>query len=514
MLLVDDEPLILDGISSVIEWEALGTTLIGTASNGLEALTIVEEQSPDIIITDIRMPGMDGLRLVETVRSRDADIDFVMLTGFSEFEYAKTAMQFGVKHYLLKPCSEEKLEEALRDIVRSKRGKDENESFVQAMQYSLERVLPHAKEQFLKELVMNKTYGMQEWHFFCQLFGLQFRTLRVRLLLLDIESGHEYEHLFAAQNIAQDIFANPMLSTTVGGRVLLLMEDQLAEEMLFQRVHALRETFKRYYRYDVMAALSEPGELGQVRTLYLRMLNCLSHRFYLGQGGLIMERDIALPDDPSTEDFVFDAERLLLPIKAGHWQDSELELRSLFEQLAAPKFTIAQTKSYMVQIFMEIIRLCNPAEMKAYLDQLPHQIEHSTLQAFQQLVLSIAKSIAQERFEQTCRKQSQLVQRIQHIVQQKYRDDTLTLQTVANEIYMNPDYVGKMFKLETGEKFTNYVMNYRMQKAIELLDRGDNVTVASLAEQVGFGCNASYFSKMFKKYTDYTLTEYRKIPQP
>ncbi|MGO4372739.1 response regulator [Paenibacillus sp. MCAF20] len=512
VLLVDDEFIILDGIASVVDWEACGTQLIGTAQNGVEAFELVKRDPPDIIISDIRMPGMDGLQLVAAVRELNPDISFILLTGFSEFDYAKTAMQHGVNHYLLKPCSEEALMEALEEVVQRRREKDDNDHFVQSIKYGLERVLPHAKEQFLKELVTNKTYGVMEWQYFGRLFGLQFQTQRVRLLLAEIEGEYEYEHLFAVKNIAEDVFQNPVLSSTVGGHVLLLMEDELSEEQLFEKIDAIRSTFMKYYRLDLTAALSEPGELAHVRRLYTHTLACLNHRFYLGEGSLITERDISVPEDAEKRDFEYDPERLSMPIKAGHWADAELELKRMFGELSELRYEIEETKSYLIQIFMEIIRICSPAQMKGYLDKLPGLIAGSTLQSFEQFVMTIAREITLDRYERNRRKQSQMVQSVIQIVQERYSDETLTLQTIAAEIYMNPDYISKMFKKETGEKFTNYVMNIRIEKALEHIERGGDLTIASLAEASGFGENYSYFSKIFKKYTGFSPSEYRKSP--
>lgn len=295
VLLVDDEFMISDGIASVVNWSRLGTELIGIAQDGLEALAIIDRQRPDIIISDIRMPGMDGLQLVEAVAEKYQHISFIMLTGFTEFEYAKTAMQYGVKHYLLKPCSEEHLVDAISELVSEKQELTDQECFVQSIQYNLERVLPHAKEYFLKELVTNRTYGVKEWKYFEELFDVQFQDQRVRLLLVEIEGDHEYLHLFAVKNIAEDIFHNPILSTTVGGHVLLMMEDKLSETQLFRNIDEIRTTFTRYYHDDLTIALSEPGDLPQARQLYMQTLVYLNYRFYLGEGSLIMERDVYSP---------------------------------------------------------------------------------------------------------------------------------------------------------------------------------------------------------------------------
>src|SRR5690554_4350705 len=117
VLLVDDERIIIEGISSIIDWGSYGTELIGTARNGLEAYEFIVMHEPDIVITDIRMPGMDGLQLVQKVRENDHHVQFIMLSGFGEFDYARKAMRYGVKHYLLKPCNEQLITQALTEVV-------------------------------------------------------------------------------------------------------------------------------------------------------------------------------------------------------------------------------------------------------------------------------------------------------------------------------------------------------------------------------------------------------------
>ncbi|AEI43094.1 response regulator transcription factor [Paenibacillus mucilaginosus] len=513
VLLVDDEFIILDGISSVVDWGAVGTELSGTAENGVEALEFVRRNPPDIIITDIRMPGMDGLELVAAVSKEYPQISFVLLSGFSEFDYAQTAMQYGVKHYLLKPCSEEKLVEALTELVAEIRERDDREGFVRSIKLSLERVMPHAKEQFLKEFVTNKTYGAREWDYFKEVYGLPFQSQTVRLLLIELEGEHEYEHLFAVKNIAEDIFPNPLLSSTAGGHVLLLMEDTLPQEELFERIDMVRSTFMRYYRTDLTAALSEPGQLTQARRLYKQTIECLNHRFYLEEGSLITERDISIQGDADHHGFTYDEERLIMPIKAGAWQDAERELLLVFRQLGELRLDIAATKSYVIQLFMAMIRLCDPERMSGYLTQLTGILDSTKLQSMHHLVMSVAEEITRERYERNRNKQSQIVMTVKKIVERHLHDETLSLQMVAKEIFMNPDYVGKMFKKETGEKFTNFVLRSRIELALEKIRRSsEQLTISELAEKTGFGDNTPYFSKIFKRYTGYSPSEYRKAP--
>ena len=222
VLLVDDERIILEGISSTIDWSAYGTELIGTARNGLEAYEFIITHQPDIVISDIRMPGMDGLQLVEKVRDNDRHVQFIMLSGFSEFDYARKAMRYGVKHYLLKPCNEQLITQALAEVVDEWNHTQSKEQFMEKIERELKKVLPHAKEQFLKEFVTNKTYGKRDWNDYCSLFGIQLDDQKVRMLLFQLEGAFEFEHMFALKNIAEDIMGGQtlLLSTTMGKQVL------------------------------------------------------------------------------------------------------------------------------------------------------------------------------------------------------------------------------------------------------------------------------------------------------
>lgn len=116
LLIVDDEKAIRQTIASLIDWKNLGITLIGSAQNGLEALNIILDESPEIVMTDIRMPGLSGLDLIRQIYELNQDTRFIILSGYEEFEYAKEAMKYGIRHYLLKPCNENQIIDAILSV--------------------------------------------------------------------------------------------------------------------------------------------------------------------------------------------------------------------------------------------------------------------------------------------------------------------------------------------------------------------------------------------------------------
>lgn len=116
LLIADDEKAIRETICSFIDWKSLDIDVIGTARDGIEAYNMILDQYPDIVLTDIRMPGLSGLDLIEKMHEINEDTQFIILSGYNEFEYAKTAMKYGVRHYLLKPCSEDQIINSIREI--------------------------------------------------------------------------------------------------------------------------------------------------------------------------------------------------------------------------------------------------------------------------------------------------------------------------------------------------------------------------------------------------------------
>jgi len=118
LIIADDERIIRETISHLIDWNSLGIELIGSCSDGIEAYNMILDESPDIVMTDIRMPGLSGLELVERISQTCLNTQFILLSGFGEFEYAKTAMKYKVHHYLLKPCNEEQIIESMKEVIQ------------------------------------------------------------------------------------------------------------------------------------------------------------------------------------------------------------------------------------------------------------------------------------------------------------------------------------------------------------------------------------------------------------
>ncbi|MGF7049388.1 two-component system response regulator YesN [Paenibacillus sp. DS2015] len=516
IMLVDDERMILEGISQVVDWSSCDLQLVDTARNGIEAYNKITLSQPDIVISDISMPGLDGLGLVEKTAINFPNVRFIMLSGYKDFEYARRAMQHGVKHYLLKPCNEGQILAAIAELLKEREEQNERDEFVDQMKQGLKKVLPHVKEQFLKEFITNKTYGNTDLEYYQELFNLELNSQSVRMILFRVGNSHEYEQMFALKNIAEDILEGVLLSTTIEGQLLILLPNPEDVEQLIQGIEAVKRTFYKFYKLDVTIALSEADLMIYSRKLYREMLQCMNHRFYVGEGSLIMMHDLALPDTEVGMDlnYILDEEKFCLLIKSGNEQEVSYELDRLFGYLDELRLDIGVTRSYVLQLYAAMIRICSSAETNAFTKGMAQLAEINTLAGLRSYVFKAASQLTAGYYSNNINRQSSIVDKMIAIIETNYSHEDLSLNGVANQIlYMNPDYLGKVFKKVTGSNFNYYVNQYRIDRACEYIRCSGDVRVFELADLFGFGGNSQYFSQVFKKWKGMTPTEFKKTSE-
>lgn len=255
-------------------------------------------------------------------------------------------------------------------------------------------------------------------------------------------------------------------------------------------------------------AISEVDCITQVRRLYLEALECLGHRFYLGEGSIITKNDIT--HENRINDYEYDGQSLCLFIKSGNLEKVESEISQFFNELTESRLSISLVRSYVMQIFLVMIQQSDSVSMQKYMDKMSVLVDMDTIQQMKHFFLSTAKEITQGHYERHKSNHSAVIHKMIDLVEENIGNPELSLKWVANKVYMNADYLGKLFKQETGQKFSSYVTQERIKKAIEQIQLMDDVKVFAIAEMIGFGENPQYFSQVFKKFTGYSPSEYKK----
>ena len=158
VLIADDEKMICSLISQLLDWNALGYEIVGMAYTGVDAYEMIRKEQPDVIISDIRMPGYDGIELIKRTKEAGIEAEFVMISGFKQFEYAQNAMKYGVKYYLLKPIEEDKLQEIAEEIKDAILSRKQHDHYRNQLELEIQETRDKMKKRFLTSML----FGEQE----------------------------------------------------------------------------------------------------------------------------------------------------------------------------------------------------------------------------------------------------------------------------------------------------------------------------------------------------------------
>ena len=246
LLIVDDEEIELDGMAELIDWPSYGYELVGTAINGKRGLALIQEKQPDIVITDIKMPVMDGLAMIRAAQEQHVDTVFVVLSGYGDYEYTSQAMQLGIRHYILKPCDEAKilpvLEQA-RAELHERRSKAQKTT---EMENTVRRMAPMAREKALRDLLLGRETLTHLPGIADDLGGLDRKLL---LLLLHTKEGIDHLEQYAITNMMAELLPEGGLlgDTSVSQDVCLLVDAGLYDQ-LPPAVERLCDEFADGYR--------------------------------------------------------------------------------------------------------------------------------------------------------------------------------------------------------------------------------------------------------------------------
>ncbi len=498
LIIADDERAIRESIASRINWESLDIEVIGLCADGIEAYNMILDECPDIVMTDIRMPGLSGLDIIERVSETDMNIQFIILSGFGEFEYAKQAMKYKVHHYLLKPCNEEQIIESLRDVIKehyhqvafqdySRQERVAEASFQHNLIYSIIQEYLYRSDQF-----SDRDNGLEPYSGFMDFYNTDyqlcyFRDQETRPLsgILDQVIAYMREH--APSVVIHSLY--------VKNTLILFFESYEVdyEEMDHFMKDIAEEGSSEYNRvsFNCLASLLEKliGRIKRYDKIYF--LNGI-HAVPIGNYENINQK----LDEITTS----------LINKEVSEEEGLEELKTILDGIGNEDFLKQLGENMIIKLTNERSDI-SPVEVAEFLMEVNQKTDISEIRSdLYEKVCQILNSQAKEG-----QKYSSLIDNVINYVKENLDNPNLTLKWITeNYLFMNVDYVSKRFIKETGQKFSNYLTSQRIQKAKELLLEGNSDQIQWVAQQVGCGNNPQYFSQIFKKQTGMTPRAYIK----
>ncbi|OMF38078.1 hypothetical protein BK133_03625 [Paenibacillus sp. FSL H8-0548] len=504
ILIVDDEMMVREGLKVLIgtfdRW-----ICVGEADNGVKALQQINQLQPDLVLSDIRMPEMDGLKLLEQIRSIDPEILVIFLTGYPDFEYAQTAVKFGAFDYLLKPMRAQDIAEAIWKAEQ----KVEQNRYVRQKSLQMEKVAADYEKSLSERVVREVIYSgslerfdLREWPFFRMYAKVS--VLNIIVEQLDAEESSTDVSLTIDERISESLF--PLIALKDGrDEWVLLMgwKDNEDDALISFRIQELVQ-----FLSQIAAPSIWKIGIGEAVAFEQAGLSYDQSKFaaYLAS----REKNVLIYHEISGSD----QSLLLLPIeqeftimkhvRKGEADEALVMLRRLeshYRRMTLSEFTKHALQLH-VRLQNSIAQLEEKEKDRWMLPVLLSSSFHDMMQKLEEGIVFCANRILKHRNQQM----NHVIQRAQSIVQSQYGTE-LKLGDIALKLGMNASYLSTLFKQETGASFSDYLSRCRIEKSIELLNHS-NLKIYEVAQQVGY-TDGRHFSQLFRKTVGMTPIEYR-----
>ena len=526
VLLVDDELYNRKGLAVLVDWEKEGFSIAGEASDGAQALEAVRNEHFDLVLTDIKMPVMDGFQLLEAIRELEdgKNTHFVIVSGFDDFENAKKAMQYGCVDFLSKPVNREELVGVLRAVAREceKQKRDENEQRVRDRMI-LERHLSSLIAGKFDEVNLNYVREHME------LTG-KLRYINIELDLADTDSvpsdetqrrsmqrelyniisgfmGERSEHVIFDVSKAAGCYDVGMLYTERLASELGLSEREYIEKL----VEYLKESF------DCRLLIQIGSEVRSIEKISESYRSATVAKLITTFDGVAAEESRELPDEASDEEQrkVMDALIAAMEQHDTAAIDSGVdELYGLFTRPDMDYRTISQTINYMMLRLMHEGIAHNPGinqeDVMQYLasNAFDSEISRGSKSHFASFCREYSEYLSQLTTEtQNLSQSGGILVQVEQEIAEHYMEN-ISLKSMSEKYFINSAYLGQLFRKKFGKTFKEYLNEYRIKKAAELLAT-TNMRVYQVSEAVGYQ-SLDYFISKFVQIEGHTPSQYRK----
>ncbi|NQD65422.1 response regulator [Bacillus haikouensis] len=517
VIMVDDEIQIRKGLKWKVDWDEEGFVIAGEASNGKEALQVIEEVMPDLVLTDVRMPVLDGMQLVKVLSDKYPVIKVIVLSGYADFEYVRSSLVEGVKDYLLKPVDPEELTAALRksksEIEAEKQRRMERDRMNQLHSEEM-------REQYLLHLVKDEWAGMNiSGERLSQLkldvlagedIVVQFITVEIRSMdreqvkelflpfkMLCRELSYEHEGIMS------------FYDTSYPNMIHFLCHHHSGENQVPIFIQELQKSVSTYLNLETVIGLGKVVRgLSQLKNGYISAVLSWSQSSADATSQLIDGTT-----SKQTIEFTDDAEwKLSNSMEQGEFENFQRHLLTTLAECDRQSVMSYSFAASRVLFMLESIA----RKYDLYTEEMKKKMwncqlciwELTSRERVKGELLELARMIA-EKVSETRHSSNgtAIVENVRQYMDRHYANE-ISLTSLADQFHINSAYLSEMFKELVGQNFSDYLVNLRMDKARSLL-MDEQLKIIEIAHLVGYS-NSGYFSTVFKKRFGQKPLDYRK----
>lgn len=521
LVIVDDEPILLRGLLDTYDWENMGFQVIGTAQSGEQAIEVIKELQPHVVLTDIRMKQISGLMVMEEIQKTELDCLFVVLSAYRDFEYAQQACDLGAFAYLLKPIEDEKLQETMQNAYAACVKQLEREARYESWQKLLEKDRTSFLQMVIQKYIQNRLPEEKVAEVFETLGNLPANNERFIAVCVDLDLAYKITHSLDYEASKFVILKN--LEERMGkcffywkseredGSIIFII--RTTDKTAVSRLKTLLEHVKKEDNRPVVAAISKPykGILGIKKS-------CEEACQIFGLISASGASAFTLPEEMETkpaEELYADSDRMI--VNAVRRNDPE-ELKEAFVQfLYGLPHEEEQQCQYMHRMMLRTEFMLRESyglteelkeKFQSYYYNLQSLNAAKAVDVCYKILCSVVETRQEEAEKDGAKYFKEYMSEAVAYIEEHLHDEELSIVSVAASVYLNPVYFGRVFKNTFHMTFKRYLLQQRMEKAKALLE-GGNGSIGDICEAVGIH-NPSYFSHLFKQYTGKLPSEYKK----
>lgn len=514
LVLVDDESDIREGLQEVIDFHQYGFDVVGEAANGVEALHVCEQVKPDLVITDIRMPLMDGLTMIGQVKKVLPAARFIILSGYDDFEYARQAIAASCLGYLLKPISSAEFTEMLAETkVKLDDEFDRRRDMTRLRQHFVSS-LPLLKENLLSSLAsggMDMRAALESARRFeMRLDAAQYvlAVIRPQFAAGQQDAIDDPELLaFAVMNVAQEMLETHAavhlfhFHDLIGILLLLDSPDRAAFTAAVEWLEETRKTIDHYLNTQVLMGVGMPClRLEQLPVCARQAVTALDQCTIWEDQPLLCISDLEPDGQHDLAAGETELRQLSNAMKLGSEEEALRTLGQLMQACRSAKPTPRMYRAYLLEIFMTLLRTARDTGVEPDYDEgraLERLMACPAIEKAQAVLEKMCCILCQSIQENRATSSRLIAREAESYLKAHYADEEMTVEKLCRHLHVSPSYFSVLFKKETRKTFIQYLTELRMDKAMSLLAGG--MRTAQIAQAVGIP-DPSYFSYCFKKH--------------
>lgn len=523
ILIVDDEKILRHGIVHTFDWETLGISSVLEARNGKEALGLFKDERPEIIVTDIRMPLMDGIAFAAAVKEIDNTVQIIYITGFSDVAYLKAALKNEALDYILKPIDADELKSAIMKAVNRCREKEKRARIMLEMEQKLIQSTPLLIRQMLQNVIKShypsENYIREKMKFLNVSFSIDDSFA---IVVISAESDSVVKNsmeddmfVFSVENIVNEIINNyfPGYVFKYGGNhfVCVISASAQDKERLLDMLRETDDMLKQYMKTENLIILGPFIDgLLNIQESYEYAKHILKQRFDGRLSGIILYGQ-TLPEVSGeyqiTQDFI---KSICCRLYTSDIKTLQEELGNKLDEIASQMPDAEHLQGYCLVIMTGIISgICTERIDKVDIDFFVRYAmdlqQGCGIQKIKYVMYSFLADLKLFLLKNYTSRQSQIIDEIKSLMENNL-DKNLTIKDISHQVFLTPTYICALFKQGTGKTMNEYHTEIKIQKACKMLITGE-YKVYEVCSNLGYQ-DVKYFSKIFKRLIGITPTEY------